>query len=131
MATLITMKLPKYTQCRIYRWCNGSLKRLELFKRNFHLNDSTNMATKDITEFCVLHKGRPNIQSLLKRSKWKYSTKMCQMMNKLFPQNIKQGSSIKCVRKIFQKTNISNPLIRTRTCAYLGVRKINFSEYFA
>ena len=31
------------------------------------------------------------------------------------------GSSIKYVRKIFRKTNISNPLVRTRTCAYQGV----------
>ena len=30
------------------------------------------------------------------------------------------GSSIKYVRKISRKTNISNPLIRTRTCAYQG-----------
>ena len=28
------------------------------------------------------------------------------------------GRSIKCVRNIFRKTNISNPLIRTRTCEY-------------
>ena len=41
------------------------------------------------------------------------------------------GSSIKCVRKIFRKTNISNPLIRTHTCAYQGVRNVTFSENFA
>ena len=35
---------------------------------------------------------------------------------------------IKYVRKIFRKTNISNPLIRTRRCAYLGVRNVSFSE---
>ena len=40
------------------------------------------------------------------------------------------GSSIKYVRKIFRKT-ISNPLIRTRTCAYQGVRNVNFAENFA
>ena len=38
------------------------------------------------------------------------------------------GSSIKYVRKIFRKTNISNLLIRTRMCGYQGVRKISFSE---
>ena len=43
----------------------------------------------------------------------------------------KKESSIKYVRKIFQKTNISNPLIRIRTCAYQGVRNISFSENFA
>ena len=30
--------------------------------------------------------------------------------------------------QIFQKTNISYPLIRTRTCAYQGERKVRFSE---
>ena len=41
------------------------------------------------------------------------------------------GLSIKYIRKIFQKTNISEPLIRTRTCAYQGVRNVSFSENFA
>ena len=31
-------------------------------------------------------------------------------------------------RQIFRKTNISYPLIRTRTCAYQGVRNVCFSE---
>ena len=35
------------------------------------------------------------------------------------------------LQKIFQKTNISYPLIRTRTCAYQGVRDVSFSENFA
>ena len=34
-------------------------------------------------------------------------------------------------RQIFQKTNISYPLIRTRTCAYQGVRNVRFSENLA
>ena len=34
------------------------------------------------------------------------------------------------IRKIFRKTNISYPLIRTRTCAYQGVRNVGFSENF-
>ena len=42
-----------------------------------------------------------------------------------------KGSSIKYVRKIFRKTSISNPLIRTRTCAYQGVRNASFSGNFA
>ena len=37
---------------------------------------------------------------------------------------------IKYVRKISLKT-ISNPLIRTRTCAYQGVRNVSFSENLA
>ena len=43
----------------------------------------------------------------------------------------RQGPSIKYVRKIFRKSNISNPLIRTRKCAYQGVRNVSFSEHFA
>ena len=34
-------------------------------------------------------------------------------------------------RQIFRKTNISDPLIRTRTCAYQGVINIHFSESLA
>ena len=43
--------------------------------------------------------------------------------------SIRQGPSIKYVRKMFRKTNISNPLIRTRTCAYQGVRNVSFSKH--
>ena len=42
-----------------------------------------------------------------------------------------KGSFINYVRKIFRKTNISTPLICTRTCAYQGVRNVSFSENFA
>ena len=35
------------------------------------------------------------------------------------------------LRKILRETNISYPLIRTRTCAYQGVRNVGFSENFA
>ena len=41
------------------------------------------------------------------------------------------GSSIKYVRKIFRKTNIFNPLIRTRTRAYQRVKIVSFSDNFA
>ena len=34
-------------------------------------------------------------------------------------------------RQIFRKTNISYPLIRTRMCAYQGVRNVRFSENLA
>ena len=34
-------------------------------------------------------------------------------------------------RLIFRKTNISYPLIRSRTCAYQGVRNVRFSENLA
>ena len=34
-------------------------------------------------------------------------------------------------RQIFQKTNISDPLIRTRACAYQGIRNVSFSENLA
>ena len=40
-----------------------------------------------------------------------------------------KGPSIKYVRKIFRKSNISNPLIRT--CTYQGVINVSFSENFA
>ena len=43
----------------------------------------------------------------------------------------RRGSSIKYVRKIFRKTDISNPLIRRRTCTYQGVKNVSFSEDFA
>ena len=33
--------------------------------------------------------------------------------------------------QIFRKTNISYPLIRTRTCAYQGVRNVSFLENLA
>ena len=35
------------------------------------------------------------------------------------------------VSNIFRKTNISYPLMRTRSCAYLGVRNVSFSENVA
>ena len=45
--------------------------------------------------------------------------------------NFKTGASRKKARQIFWKTNISYPLIRTRMCAYQGVRNVHFSENFA
>ena len=42
-----------------------------------------------------------------------------------YAYDFSKGSSIKCVRKISRKTNISNPLIRTRTCAYQGARNVS------
>ena len=39
--------------------------------------------------------------------------------------------SFKYVHKIFRKTNIPYPLIRTRTCVYQGVRNVSFPESFA
>ena len=42
-----------------------------------------------------------------------------------------KGSSTMYVHKISQKSNISNPLIHTRTCAYQGVRNVSFSENLA
>ena len=38
---------------------------------------------------------------------------------------------IQYVRKIFQKTNISYPLISTLRSAYQGIRNVIFSENFA
>ena len=46
-------------------------------------------------------------------------------------QQTLKGLFIWYVRKIFLKTNISDPLIRRRTCAYQGVRNVSFLEYFA
>ena len=37
------------------------------------------------------------------------------------------GSFIYYARKIFEKTNISYPVIPTRTCAYQDVRNVSFS----
>ena len=56
------------------------------------------------------------------------NVKKCSNGEKIYPRN---GSSIKYVSKIFRKTKISNPLIRTRTCACQGVRNVSFSEDFA
>lgn len=42
-----------------------------------------------------------------------------------------QGLSKLYVRKIFQKSDITSPLIPTHTCAYQGVKNISFSEKFA
>ena len=41
------------------------------------------------------------------------------------------GSFIYYIRKIFRETNNSYHLIRTRSCAYQGVRNVSFSENFA
>ena len=38
------------------------------------------------------------------------------------------GAFIYCVRKIYRKTNIFYPQIRTRTCAYHVIRNVSFSE---
>ena len=35
------------------------------------------------------------------------------------------------VSNIFRKANISYPMIRTRSCAYLGVKNVSFSVNFA
>ena len=51
--------------------------------------------------------------------------------NGLIQSETHWGLFIKYVRKIFRKTNISNPLIRTRTCAYQGVRNVSSSENFS
>ena len=45
--------------------------------------------------------------------------------------NVLLEYSFKYVRKIFRKTNISYPLICTRTYAYQGVKNVSFSENFA
>ena len=41
-----------------------------------------------------------------------------------------EGSSIWYVPKILRNTNISYPLIRTRSCAYQGVTNFSFPENF-
>ena len=46
---------------------------------------------------------------------------------KLFQKHIKDAY----LHKIFRKSNISYPLVRTRTSAYQGVRNVTFSENFA
>ena len=39
-----------------------------------------------------------------------------------------KGPSIKYVSKIFRKTNISSPLINTRTCAFRGLEMLVFRK---
>ena len=89
------------------------------------------MARKGITEFYVLCKGRPKTQILLKRCEMKVFKKVCQLMSKLFPQNINQGSSIKCIRKIFQKLTFPNPWYAHVRVRIWGIRNVKFSEDFA
>ena len=48
----------------------------------------------------------------------------------LIIQKADKGPFIQSVCKIFRKTNISNPLIHTRRCAYQEVRIFSFSESF-
>ena len=38
------------------------------------------------------------------------------------------GAFIKYVQNIFQKINISYPLVRSRMCVYQGLRHVSFSE---
>ena len=64
-----------------------------------------------------------NIEKVFRTSFWMYFVEGCILLSK--------GPSIKYVRKIFYKTNISNPLIRTRTYAYQGVGNVSFSKNFA
>ena len=41
------------------------------------------------------------------------------------------GSSVSYVAKIFRKTNIFYPLVRTCACVYQGIRNVSFSENIA
>ena len=52
-------------------------------------------------------------------------------LSEVSSEDLNEEPSIKYERKILRKTNISNPLIRTRTFAYQGVRNVSFSENFA
>ena len=58
-------------------------------------------------------------------------TRIMELLGKVLKRKNPLRLSIKYVRNIFRKTNISNPLIRTRTCAYQEVRNVSFSENFA
>ena len=49
----------------------------------------------------------------------------CNGLNKV---TRKKWRLVRWPRNIFRKTNISNPLTRTRTSAYQGVRNVSFSE---
>ena len=59
-----------------------------------------------------------------------FSKNFCYMETSSVKILIYKGSSTKYVGKIIRKTNISYPLIRTRMCAYQGVRNVSFSEIF-
>ena len=63
--------------------------------------------------------------------KWKKKKNSVGFLFTLHYLNSYMRPSIKYVRKNFRKTNISNSLIRTRTCVYKGVRNVSFSESFA
>ena len=52
-------------------------------------------------------------------------------INHLLKIHLGKEASVKYVRNISRKSNIPNPLIRTRTCAYQGVRNVSFSENLA
>ena len=51
--------------------------------------------------------------------------------NKAKGQILKRVFQENKVRQIIRKTNISYPLIRTRTCACQGLRNVRFSEKLA
>ena len=53
------------------------------------------------------------------------------MLNRVLNTLLGMGSLIYYVRNIFRKTNISDPLIRTRTCVYQGVKNVSFWEKLA
>ena len=48
----------------------------------------------------------------------KYTEKVIHQKKTPFVVNCSRGSLIEYIHKIYQKTNISHPLIHTRTCAY-------------
>ena len=80
----------------------------------------------------------PNLQlyfanTIIRITKTSFTALACKVRSRpcMKGLGINYGSSIKFVREIFRKTNISNPLILTSTCAYQGVRKVSFSENFA
>ena len=65
-----------------------------------------------------------------------YKSNNCYMSLQLVGNKAKERISKRVfqenkARQIFRKTNISYPLIRARTCAYQGLRKVRFSENLA
>ena len=94
--------------------------------------------TKNLRLFCIKHQnwGFRSFEINPHFSKNVLSSKLITFFLKFVGDNVKCRISKRVLqenkeRQIFQKTNIAYPLIRTRACAYQGVRNVCFSENVA
>ena len=82
----------------------------------------------------LLHKREEGVVNILKNCLYviyECSQPISQVENWALFRSLTKGSSKLYVRKIFQKSDITSPLIPTHTCAYQGVKNVSFSEKFA